>query len=161
MSVTDWIFLGTIVASMLFGAWRGMVYEVFSLIAWGAAFVLAQWFAPDMAHRLPMAGASESMRYALGFVVVFVVTVFVGGIVAMLLSKVISAVGLGPVDRLLGALFGLLRGALILLSVTIVVSMTPLKTAPSWRQAQGPYLSEVALKALRPVLPANFGKYLP
>ena len=49
MSSTDWILSAILAASMLLGVWRGLVYEVLSVIGWIAAFVLAQWFAPRVA----------------------------------------------------------------------------------------------------------------
>ena len=57
MPTLDWIFLGVLLTSLLLGAWRGLVYEVLSVVSWLAAFVLAQWFAPDVAQRLPMASS--------------------------------------------------------------------------------------------------------
>ena len=42
MSSTDWILLTVLAASMLVGAWRGLVYEVLSVMGWIAAFLLAQ-----------------------------------------------------------------------------------------------------------------------
>ena len=54
MSTTDWILLALLAASMVLGAWRGLVYEVLSVLGWIAAFLLAQWFAPDVADKLPM-----------------------------------------------------------------------------------------------------------
>ena len=52
MAVLDWVFLAVLVASLLVGAWRGLVYEVFSVVSWIAAFVLAQWLAPATGHAL-------------------------------------------------------------------------------------------------------------
>ena len=50
----------------MLGAWRGLVYEVVSALSWVAAFVAAQWFAPDVAQKLPMSGTGEAVRYAAG-----------------------------------------------------------------------------------------------
>ena len=62
MAVLDWVFVAVLVASLALGAWRGLVYEVLSVASWIAAFVLAQWLAPDVAALLPMGKASEPMR---------------------------------------------------------------------------------------------------
>ena len=82
MPVVDWIFGAVLLASLVLGAWRGLVYEVLSVLSWGAAFVLAQWFAPDVGAQLPMTGATEIIRYAAGFVLVFIATLFTVGLVA-------------------------------------------------------------------------------
>ena len=161
MAVLDWIFLGVLVASLLLGAWRGLVFEVLSLAAWAVAFVVAQWFAPDVAAMLPMSGAGDAVRYAAGFVLTFILAVFAGGLIAALVKKLMSAVGLAPVDRALGAAFGLVRGVIILLAATVVVAMTPLKSSGWWQESVGAGVSGAVLKGLKPVLPQEFGKYLP
>ena len=161
MPIVDWIFLAVLLLSLLVGAWRGLVFEVLSVLSWAAAFVAAQWFAPQVAPHLPMSGAGESIRYAAGFVLVFIAAIFAGGLLAFLFKKLMASVGLGPADRMLGAGFGLVRGALLLLAVTVVVGMTPLQTSEWWREATGPHIAGSVLKGLKPVLPQDFGKYLP
>ena len=161
LAVVDWVFIGVLVFSLLVGAWRGLVYEVISLVSWVAAFVLAQWFAPAVAHWLPISSTNEALRYGIGFVLVFVGTVFAGGLIAFLVKKLLAAVGLSPMDRLLGAAFGVVRGVVVLLAVSLLVGMTPLKSAPWWQEAQGAQLAGVALHGLKPVLPEDFGKYIP
>ena len=161
MATLDWIFVAVLLGSLLLGAWRGLVYEVLSLLSWIAAFVLAQWFAPGVAPKLPMAGASEAIRYAAAFALVFVLSVFVGGLLASLVKKLFAAVGLQPADRALGAVFGLLRGAVLLLAATVVIGMTPLRSDAWWQQSVGAGVTLAALTALKPVLPQEFGRYLP
>lgn len=161
MPVLDWIFLGVLLLSMVIGAWRGLVFEVLSVLSWIAAFVLAQWFAPQAASFLPMSGATEAMRYAAGFVLVFIAAIFLGGLIAFLTKKLIAAVGLRPADRLLGAAFGAVRGVIILLALTVVVGMTPLKSGQLWQESIGAHVAAVVLMGLKPVLPQEFGKYLP
>jgi membrane protein required for colicin V production len=160
MPTLDWIFLAVLVFSLLLGAWRGLVFEMLSVLSWIAAFLLAQWFAPDVARLLPMAGATEAIRYAAGFVLVFVASIFLGGLVAFIAKKLIAAVGLSPADRALGALFGVVRGAVLLLALTVVVGMTPLKTSQVWQESLGAHVASLVLAALKPVLPHEFGRYL-
>ena len=157
----DWICVAVLFVSLLVGAWRGLVVEVLSVVSWLAAFILAQWFAPDVAARLPMAGAAEPVRYAAGFVLVFVATLFAGALIGFVVSKLLSAVGLGAVNRLLGALFGVLRGALLILAATVVVGMTPWKSSAEWQASIGARWATATLGILKPVLPQEFGKYLP
>jgi membrane protein required for colicin V production len=157
----DWICIAVLAVSLLVGAWRGLVVEVLAVLGWLAAFVLAQWFAPAVAAKLPMAGAAESVRYAAGFVVVFVATLFAGALLGFLLSKLLSVVGLGAINRLLGALFGLLRGLILILAATVVVGMTPWKTSSEWQASVGARWATATLGLLKPVLPQEFGKYLP
>ena len=102
MATLDWVFLAVLLASLLLGAWRGLVYEVLSLLSWIGAFVAAQWLAPLVAGWLPMGGAGEPVRYAAAFVVVFIAAVFAGP-VGGAERKLVHAAGLRPVDRTLAA----------------------------------------------------------
>jgi membrane protein required for colicin V production len=161
LSAVDWILLAVLGLSLLLGMWRGIVQEVLSLVGWVAAFYVSQMYAPMAAAWLPMDGSSQMLRYAAGFVVVFVAVLVGTVLVSALIKKLISAVGLGPLDRLLGSLFGLMRGVVILLAVTVFVGMTPMRDTDAWKQAQGTQWLQQFLHVLKPVLPADFGKYLP
>ena len=161
MLALDWILIGVLLLSIAIGAWRGLVYEVLSLANWALAFFLAQYFAPEVALRLPMAGASEVVRYGIAFVVVFVAGVMAGSILIWLVSKLFQVAGLRPADRALGAIFGLMRGVVVLLAATVLVAMTPLKTEPWWTQSTAAGWATATAKGLKPVLPLEFGKYLP
>ena len=161
MAVLDWVVVALLAASVLLGLWRGLVYEVLSVISWVAAFILAQWFAPQAAAMLPMGGSGEAVRYAAGFVVVFIVVVFTGALLAWLIKKLVEAVGLRPIDRVLGAAFGVIRGAVLLLALAVVINMSPLKREAWWTEAKGADVATAALKEMKPVLPERFGQYLP
>jgi len=145
---------------MLLGAWRGLVYEVLSVLGWVVSFFVAQWFAPELATRLPVQSAADPVRYAAAFVLIFIASVFAAGLLAFLLKKLVAAVGLAPVDRLLGAAFGVLRGVILLLAATVVIDMTALKASEWWRESKGAPVLAATLKALKPVLPEQFAKYL-
>jgi membrane protein required for colicin V production len=121
LAIVDIIVLGIVTLSCAFGGFRGLVKEALSLAFWIAAAVLGVLFSDDAA--IYVAGSIENpvFKQAAGFVVVFVVTVIVGAIISNLCSKLMSAVGLGGVDRMLGALFGIIRGLVI---VTVMVMLT-------------------------------------
>lgn len=160
MAVLDWILAGVLIFSLLLGAWRGLVYEVLLVLAWAASFYVAQWAAPGVAALLPLQSASESVRYAAAFVLIFIAAVFAAGLLAFLLKKLVEAMGLRPVDRTLGAAFGLLRGVILLLAATVVMDMTALKSSSWWLESQGAPVLTATLKGLKPVLPEQFSKYL-
>ncbi|MFC5498173.1 CvpA family protein [Caenimonas terrae] len=161
MATLDWVFLAVLVVSFALGAWRGLVYEVLSVLGWIAAYVLAQWLAADAAALLPMGHVGSAVRYAAGFVLVFVAAAFAAGLLAWLVKKLVEAVGLRPVDRTLGAAFGLVRGVVLLLAVATVVLMTPLRSGQWWTESTGAGVSTTVLRGLKPVLPERFGQYLP
>lgn len=121
MALTDIIVLGTIGVSLLFGAWRGLVKEALALAFWIAAVVLAFMFNAALEPRLGWISDSAAIRRVAASALIFVGTVFAGGIISTLASKLFSAVGLKAADRGLGALFGVIRGVVV---VTLVVALT-------------------------------------
>lgn len=161
MATLDWIVAAVLAASVLLGLWRGLVYEVLSVLNWLAAFVLAQWLAPRAALLLPLGGAGESLRYAAGFVLVFILALFAGGLLAWLTKKLVEAVGLRPVDRALGGIFGLVRGVVAVLALAVVVHLTGLRSGPWWTESVTAGVATAALRGLKPVVPESFGSYLP
>jgi membrane protein required for colicin V production len=117
--------------------------------------------APEVGQRLPMEGASEGLRYLAGFVVVFLAVLVLTAVSGWVLQKLVAAVGLGILDRLLGAVFGSLRGVIFLLVITVIAGMTPVQDTATWRHSEGARALTQLLHFLKPVLPADFGKYLP
>ena len=161
MANLDWIFLATMALSAVVGVVRGLVTEVLSLLSWLVAFAVAHRLAPQAAPLVPMGGASESLRYAAGFVAVFVGALMAGALVIFLINKVLTLSGLRPIDRVLGGAFGAARGTVLLLVVTVVVGLTPMRQTSWWIEAHGPRLAEAALAGLRPLLPDGFAKFFP
>lgn len=147
--------------SVLLGLWRGLVYEVLSVLNWLAAFVIAQWLAPQAAAWLPLGQAGEAFRYAAGFVLVFVGALFAGGLLTWLTKKLVEAVGLRPVDRALGGMFGLVRGVVAVLALAVVVQLTALKDGGWWTESLTSGVATAALRGLKPVVPEPFAAYLP
>lgn len=160
MTSVDWILTGIVLLSLLVGLWRGLVFEVMSLVGWVAAFFVAQWLAVFVALQLPLQGLSDSVRYAVGFGLTFLVCVMAAGLLASLSRKLISVVGLRPVDRLMGAAFGALRGLVILLALAVVIDLTPLKTSAWWAQSRIAPLLAVLLVGLKPALPGPLSRFL-
>lgn len=162
VALTDWVLLGVLLTSMVVGLWRGLVYEVLSLAGWLAAFVAAQWLAADVAVRLPfVSSAAAQVQYAVGFVVVFVATLFAAGLLSWLIKKLVESAGLRPVDRALGGLFGLARGVVVLLALTVVLHLMGVAQQNWWQGARGPGWIEVVIKGIKPVLPDALVEYLP
>ena len=156
----DWILLAVLVCSMLVGLWRGLVFEVLSVLGWAVSFYSEQWFAPDVAAVLPLKSLSDPLRYAAAFVLIFVAALFACGLLAAVVKKLVEAVGLRPIDRVLGGVFGVLRGVILLLAATVVINMTALKTSDWWNGSSGAPLLSAALTGLKPLLPEQFAKYL-
>jgi membrane protein required for colicin V production len=161
VAVLDWVVVAAFAASVLLGLWRGLVYEVLSVLNWLAAFLLAQWLAPRAEELMPLSHAGESIRYAAGFVVVFIAALFAGGLLAWLTRKLVAAAGLAPVDRALGGLFGLVRGTVAVLALAVLIHLTGLEDSGWWTESKTAGVATAALRGLKPVVPERFGSHLP
>ena len=135
MTVVDVVVIFVIFLSALFSLIRGFVKEAISLATWIIAIWLAATFAPKLAAVLPASLESEAVRQAVGFGVLFILTLIVGGIVNMLISQVVKKTGLSGADRIFGVAFGVLRGALIVIVFVVIGGMTPLPDAEWWQSS--------------------------
>lgn len=132
MAAVDIVFLAVITLSLLMGMLRGFVKEALSLIAWVAAIVVATVLSPHLADRMTGLMDSASLRAVAAFAILFVGTVFFGALISNLFSRLTSAVGLGGTDRVLGGLFGILRGVLVI--VLVVFLTQPFDFTRQWYQ---------------------------
>jgi len=137
MSLLDIAIVAILVLSLLLGVWRGFVREIFSLAGWVLAFLAANAVAAPIGDALPTAIARPEVRVLIAFIVVFVFTLSATALAAMLVSKLFKAAGLGGVDRTLGGVFGLARGVVILLAITIAAGLTALPKHPLWKESVG------------------------
>lgn len=156
----DWACLAVLAFSLVVGAWRGLVYEVLSVLGWAVSFYAAQWFAPQLAAMLPFESLSSPVRFAMAFVLIFVLALFACGMVAFLVKKMVTAVGLRPIDRILGAFFGVARGVIVLLAAAVVINMTTFKQAEWWLSSHAAGVLTAGLQTLKPLLPETFAAYL-
>ena len=161
MATLDWIAVALLLVSMLLGLVRGLVFEVISLAGWVVAFVAAQWLAEDLGRWLPFGDPAASWRYAAGFVLVFVGVAFSVGLLAALTRKLVAAIGLRPVDRILGGVFGVARGAVAMLTVAVVVHLLALSDSAWWHGSRSAIVLDAALQGLKPALPDKLASYLP
>jgi membrane protein required for colicin V production len=152
----DFAVFGILIASTAWGVWRGLVREVMSLAGWVIAFLAANLFAAPLSALVPASVSRPELRVLIAFVTIFFVTLGLAMIAALLLAKVVQAVGLGSIDRTLGALFGLLRGLLIVLVLAIAAGFTSLPASRDWKNSlTGAQLGGAAAQ-LKPWLPPAF-----
>lgn len=135
MTVVDVILIVVIILSALFSLMRGFVKEAISLATWIIAIWVAATFTPKLAAELPSGIESEAVRQAIGFGILFVLTLMVGALVNVLVSQLVKKTGLSGADRIFGVIFGVLRGGLIILVFVVVGGMTPLPEADWWQSS--------------------------
>ena len=158
MTVFDYAVLAVILLSVGLGVWRGVVSEILALVAWVAAFFAARAEAATVAPWLAQQIAEPGLRMAAAYALVCLGVLLLFWIGRMLLSLMLKAVGLGLLDRLLGACFGVLRGLVVVVAAVMVGGMTPLPATVWWRDAMFSPPLETAVIAIKPRLPADVAK---
>lgn len=135
----DWpgyAIIAVIVISVVVGALRGFIKEVFSLLVWAAAFLVAYHFAGDVARLMEGTVTLPSARTAMGFSGLFIAVLLVGGLINYLLGRLVVSTGLSGTDRLLGGVFGAARGLVLTVAVLLVCGFTPIPGDPWWKESQ-------------------------
>lgn len=135
MPFFDIAVLVVIALSALLGWWRGFMYELFSLLGWIAAYVVASTMSDQALPYIPDAIGGEVVRSAVAFALVFVVTLIVAAVFAWLLSKLARFAGLSGLDGKFGAMFGVLRGLLVVLALVWIGGLTSMPEKRWWKDA--------------------------
>lgn len=132
MNVADIVILAVLALSTLFGLLRGFVREVLSLVCWIAAFWVAWAFGHAVAGWYAAVLHEPAARLLAGYVTCFVGVLIAGAIVGWILRRLIRHGGLAAGDSMLGMLFGLARGVLLVTFVVLVLSFTALPAQAAW-----------------------------
>ena len=135
MASADIVILILILLSSVIGLVRGLFKELISLVVWFAAVMLALYFSSAMGDALSGQIADESIRTVVGFFIIFLATLIVGGIVQVLVKSLISSTGLTGTDRFLGFLFGSARGVLICIVALIALQSFEIE-ADWWQESE-------------------------
>lgn len=122
MTPFDWIVVAIIVLSAIVAASEGFLREVISLAGLIAGVTLAFWNYRLLAVPISHAIRSEHIADALGFLLIAFGVMIVFGLLGRLMSRAAQTVGLGGLDRLLGAVFGIVRGFVLVVVATIALA---------------------------------------
>ena len=160
MTWLDYGIIAVLALSMVWSALRGVVREIVSLGGWIIAFLAANLFAGPLAAHLPQAIAGDTLRTLAAFLAIFIAALICSALVGMLMSRLVNAVGLGSIDKGLGALFGIARGLLLVLVAVLAAGLTSAPQQAWWKESMsGEPLKRAAL-ALKPWLPDSFAQRL-
>jgi membrane protein required for colicin V production len=142
--------------SALVGVLRGLVFEVLSLFGWIVAWWCAQAWGVQVAAALHIGSDGSPMQRGAGFLVCFVGSLLGWKVLSWLVQQLVKATPLAPMDRLLGAAFGVLRGGVIVLVAVMGLGLTPLVSSEAWRSASSVRWAQAVIVALAPILPGRW-----
>lgn len=158
MTGFDYVVIGIVAVSLLFGLWRGVVGEVIALVAWGVGIFAAIEFGAAVGHSV-FAGLSDpALRTLAGCVVIFVGILVSMAVLNMVVRSMVKALGLSVSDRILGMIFGLARGVLVCMVLVGLGGMTSAPTQSWWKNATLAAPLETVVMAAKPWLPDDLAK---
>ena len=117
----DWFILVVLIASGIISFTRGFTKEFLSLFLWVAAFIAAISLEFLATPKINEFIGNEEISKIISYIFVFVIFIFVGGIVIKFISKLIKWSGASGFDRFLGVLFGLIRGLIVLFAIFLLL----------------------------------------
>ena len=158
MTFFDFAVLAVIGCSVLLGLWRGVASELLALAAWVAAFFAARQFGREAGGLFARWLDDGALSVPAGFAAVFLAVLVIFALGRYIVSLLLRAVGLGLLDRLLGGIFGVARGLVVVLAAVLVGGMTSLPKASWWREAMLAPPLETAVIAGKAWLPPELAK---
>lgn len=160
MNGFDLALFAVVALSTLFAFARGVVRELIALATWIAAIVAAVVYADPVAGWFARLDVTPVAKHVLAFALILIAVLVAGALVATALSGAVRAIGLGFVDRLLGAAFGLARGFAVVVLFALVAGVTALPRHDWWQNSMFGGPLAVAALALKPWLPRAWAERL-
>jgi membrane protein required for colicin V production len=136
MTSLDLVLAGVILASALFGLFRGFISALASLLAWILAGWAAFHYGAAVAVLLAEGGTPAATELFGGYALCFIVVMIVVGLIGWAVKLLVKAVGLSSLDRVLGLALGALRGVFIAVVMVLLMAFTALPQGPGWQRAQ-------------------------
>jgi membrane protein required for colicin V production len=149
----DYAVIAVLLISIAIGVLRGAVREVMNIAGWVLAFVLAYNFAPSVAAYFAEWAAEPVLRLVAAWIAIFLLVLLSVAVITNLVSGLIKQLGLGGLDRGIGALIGVARGLVVLLALTLAAGFTTVPQSPIWRDAASTPWLEIAALYSRTLLP--------
>ncbi|MBT3505145.1 MAG: CvpA family protein [Piscirickettsiaceae bacterium] len=156
----DYVIIGIIALSAIISVVRGFVKEVLSLAAWVLAFWVALTFSPQFSVLLSDYISTPSVSLFAAFAALFIVTLILSALVNHLIAAIVEKTGLSGTDRMLGVLFGILRGVAIVTLLVLLAAATPMPNDDWWQNAVLiEHFEKLAIWA-RQFLPVGLAQYV-
>ncbi len=121
LNPADWFILIVLIASGIISFARGFTKEFLSLFLWLAAFIAAISLEYLTTPKINEFIGNEEISKIISYIIVFVIFIFIGGMIIKFISKLIKWSGASGFDRFLGVVFGLIRGSIVLFVIFLLL----------------------------------------
>ena len=132
LNILDIVIIAIITISGLVGIFRGLLREIMSLIGWIVSAWLAWRFASEFASVFDSVIQSADVRKAAAFISIFLLSLVLFALLSYFISKIMNKSPLRGMDRTLGMVFGLLRGAIIIAVLVVLIQSTQFAKESWW-----------------------------
>ena len=146
----------SIIVSMMRGAFK----EMLAIIGWLVAFYVAKTYSSVLSPMLPQDIPTEALKTLAAFLILLIAVLFINSLLSIAISSIISKVGLGWLNRLLGIGFGFAKGVLIVCVLVFLAGLTSLPKERMWTDAVLSSPLEVLVKSTFPWLPYSVTKHV-
>lgn len=155
MNELDYAVIAVLLLSVAIGAWRGAVREIINFGGWVLAIILAHSYSSALSPYYADWMTEPVYRVVVAWLVIFVSVLILAALLASLLSELVRKLGLSSVDRVLGAIIGSLRGALVIIVLALAAGMTKFPQTALWKNAALTPSIEIAALYARALLPQS------
>lgn len=144
MNAIDIGILVVVFASILLAFWKGFVQQAISLAGWVVALLAARLLGQELAPMFSSILVDPKHQLIAAYLVIVLVVYLATKVVSSAFGTLVKKIGLGNLDRILGVVFGGLRGVIIVVLLVAVFSLTGLRNTPSWQESKiMPYMEQV------------------
>lgn len=157
LNILDIVFLIVVFFSILLGVFKGFVRELFSLVFLVIAVVVSFLFYYEAGTILMKYLDNRELSNFVGFISIFVLILVIGAVVTYFLKKILTVGPLKAVDRILGGVFGLLRGVLISGIIVFGLVLFPVDGSLLGKSKLSPYVTG-SIEFFLKLLPDNIRK---
>ena len=155
----DYTIIAIILASTIIGLIRGFIKEALSLVIWIVAFIIAIRYASLLSELFASNIHNVSLRLGMSYVILLIAVLIIGMIFNFLLGKLVAYTGLGGTNRLLGLVFGFLRGIVLVAGLILLAQLTELPKTSAWQHAVVlPHFEPLSIW-LKSFIPTNVEQY--
>ena len=156
----DLIFFGIIVASSIFALIRGGIAEILSISSWFIALWLMHKYGDKINYFIPSNITTPLIRSVVVYAVIFIVVAIFIAIIKKIFAKVISQLGLGGLNYLIGLVFGIIRGIFICAIIVIIIEMLNIDPSHNWKHSKTYPIIRPAIELIVGAIPDSI-KQLP
>ncbi len=153
MTELDWAIVIVLGLSTIVGVARGVIREILSIFGWVVGIVFALKWSPDLAAKIPLDSLGPAVKTILAAIIIAVMCVFAVGLLGTLLRKMLEVANISAEDRILGSVFGLLRGVVFVCAAVFLAGMTSAPSTQMWRHSVCIPLAENGIDMIMPFLP--------